>query len=84
LTLILFIKNRQQLISSWGFSALEKNVLVGCDSPLQIVMVVWGALNLKMCIKWPLLSTEGSHALPDHSAKLFAEGRRALKSVKAL
>jgi hypothetical protein len=37
-----------------------------------------------MCIKWPLLSTEGSQALPDHSAKLFAEGRRALKAVKTL
>jgi hypothetical protein len=44
-------------------------------------MVVWGASNLK---KVPLLSTEGSHALPDHSEKLFAEGKRALKAVKAL
>ncbi len=34
------------------------------------------------CAKWPLLSAEGWTTLPDHSAELFAEGRRALKSSK--
>jgi hypothetical protein len=34
--------------------------------------------------KWPLLSAEGYHALSDHSAELFAEGRSALKAIKAL
>jgi hypothetical protein len=34
--------------------------------------------------KWPLLSAEGCHTLPDHSAELFADGRRSLKAVKAL
>jgi hypothetical protein len=48
-------------------------------------MAVWQASNLKKkCAKWPLLSAEGCHTLPDHSVELFAEGRRALKAVKAL
>jgi hypothetical protein len=33
--------------------------------------------------KWTLLSAEGCHTLPDHSAELFAEDRRALKAVQA-
>jgi hypothetical protein len=31
-----------------------------------------------------ILSSEGCHTISDHPAELFAEGRRALKAVKAL
>ncbi len=42
--------------------------------------------KFKQYTKRPLLSAEGCHSqtLPDHSAELFVEGRRALKAVKAL
>jgi hypothetical protein len=46
-------------------------------------MAVLPVSNLKKCAKRPLLSAEGCHTLPDHSAVMFAEGRMALKAVKA-
>jgi hypothetical protein len=55
-----------------------------CDSSLQIVMAIWHASNLKKLRQRPLLFTEGCHTLTDHSAELFAEGRRALKAIKSL
>jgi hypothetical protein len=51
---------------------------------LQIVMSVRHASNFTKGAKWPLLSAEGCHTLPDPSAELFAEGRRALMAVNAL
>ncbi len=54
------------------------------DSPLQIVMAVGTLQILKKSTKRPFLSVEGCHILPDHSAELFAEGRRALKAVKTI
>ncbi len=81
-------------ILSEGNAALT----VGCDSPLQIVMAVWRpfCLNLNflgrvwqplltiMVRKRPLLSANSCHNRPDHSADLFAEGRSAIKAIKAL
>jgi hypothetical protein len=48
-------------------------------------MAVWHASKFeKKSVRWPLLSAEGCHTLPDQSAELFAEGRRTLKAIKAL
>ncbi len=55
-----------------------------CESPLQIVMAFVVLYIWKKCAKQPLLSAEGCHTLLDHPEELFAEGRRALKAVKAL
>jgi hypothetical protein len=38
----------------------------------------------KTCTIRPLLSAEGCHTLPDPSAEVFAEGKRAVKAVQAL
>ncbi len=39
---------------------------------------------VKRCAKRPLPSSEGCQTHPDHSVEYFAEGRRAIKAVKAL
>jgi hypothetical protein len=61
------------------FSEGNASHLVGCDSPMQIVMAIWGAS--KKCARRPLLSAQGCHTQSDHSPELFAEGRRALKNI---
>jgi hypothetical protein len=74
-----------QIVMAVWHTFLYLNLLGWCDIQLQIVMAVGRASNLKKkSAKWPLLSAEGCHILTDHSAELFAEGRRALKAVKAL
>jgi hypothetical protein len=54
--------------------------LNGSGSQLKTI-VLSGALQiLKKLAKPPIV---GSHTRPDHTAKYFAEGRRALRAVKA-
>jgi hypothetical protein len=107
----LFIKNKQLFLSSEGFSVLQKRQdmfsegyaaqfsahPVRCDSPLQVVMVVWRIffLNLnfgvsqvlKKVLQTAIIICSGlSHCLtrPDHSADKFAEGRSALRAVMTI
>ncbi len=61
------------------FSDLEKKNPARC-----LVMAVWRHQILKKKPKRPLLYAAGFHTRPDHSAEYIADGRRALKAVKAL
>ncbi len=58
------------------------SALVGCDSPLQIVMAVWHIFLQMKCAKQLLLSAAGSHAWPSKLKILKKCAKRSLLSAK--
>jgi hypothetical protein len=55
----------------------------GCDSPLQIEMAIWHVSNLEKKVSQMAITLQRA-VTSEQITQQFAEGKRALKAVKAL